>query len=218
MITKAIVQKIDRDANQCLVRVPLFESASSTNPVVLIAYPSIVPGLFNNLYVGDIVYVGFEENAMEKPIILGKFYKNAKIENKAKGGAGNFNTLNVLSKASIPSTTRFRYRDADEAEYEKFNTPRRLTDRVKENIAAINYLELYTQPWNLRIDDGDLDIETTIINDTCRDIGDRKGPLILTEPPKVEKYADIPPAPSAATVNAYKTVKNQNFSYRIESK
>lgn len=210
MITKAIVHKLDRDANRCLVRVPLFETASNPNPVVLTAYPSIVPGLFNNLYIGDIVYVGFEENALEKPIILGKFYKNAKTENKAKGGAGNFNTLNVLAKASVPSSTRFRYTDALEASYEDFNTPKKLADRIKENIEAIKYLNLYTQPWNMRVDDGDLDLLDGINIDQLEEVDNSE--LILDTPPDLT----VPPKAPANTIKSFIKIRNGRFRYKIK--
>ena len=72
MITKGIIRSINKAGNRCIVRMPLFETASSSAPVEAEALISITPGFYNNLFVGDIVFLSFEENALEKPIIIGK--------------------------------------------------------------------------------------------------------------------------------------------------
>ena len=74
MVTKAVVRSINKKGNRCIVRMPLFENASSASPVEAEALVSITPGFFNNIFVNDIVFVAFEENALEKPIIIGKQY------------------------------------------------------------------------------------------------------------------------------------------------
>lgn len=217
MITKGIVQRVDRRGNQFIVRIPLFESASTVNPVSLKAYQCIVPGLYNNLYVGDIVYVGFEENAMEKPIILGKFFKNYRTEDKAKGGSGNFTKINVLDKASLPAyTTRFRYKATEEQKYENFNTPKLLADRIKENIIAINRLRLYVQPWNMRVDDGDLDAPNSLTAlDSQYDKASGTDSLFMNDF-LYELYGNAPKRPDDANDKVYEVKAALNKSYRIE--
>jgi hypothetical protein len=221
MITKGIVQRVDRRGNQFIVRVPLFESASTVNPVSLKAYQCIVPGLYNNLYVGDIVYIGFEENAMEKPIILGKFFKNYRTEDKAKGGSGNFTKLNILDKASMPaSTTRFRYTANLETKYDKFNTPHKLADRIKENIIAINRLRLYVQPWNMRVDDGDLDAPsslTALDSQYNRSVSgiDTTDSLFMSDF-LYELYKNAPERPDDVNDKVFEVTTALNKSYRIE--
>lgn len=217
MITKGIVQRVDRRGNQFIVRIPLFESASTVNPVSLKAYQCIVPGLYNNLYVGDIVYVGFEENAMEKPIILGKFFKNYRTEDKAKGGSGNFTKINVLDKASLPAyTTRFRYKAAEEQKYKDFNTPKLLADRIKENIIAINRLRLYVQPWNIRVDDGDLDAPSSLIAlDSQYNKASGTDSLFMSDF-LYELYTNAPKRPDDANDKVYEVNTALNKSYRIE--
>ena len=215
MITKGIVQRVDRRGNQFIIRVPLFESASTVNPVSLKAYQCIVPGLYNNLYVGDIVYIGFEENAMEKPIILGKFFKNYRTEDKAKGGSGNFTKLNVLDKASMPAyTTRFRYKDIEEQKYENFNTPCKLADRIKENIIAINRLRLYVQPWNMRVDDGDLDASDSLT--VLDSLNDGTPDSLFMSDFLYELYVNAPQRPDDANDKVYEVKADVNKSYRIE--
>lgn len=178
MITKAVVQNVDFEGNKCLVRIPLFETASSDTEVEVTALINNPPGIFNNLYPGDIVFIGFEENALEKPIILGKLYRGANFEINARGGNGNFDHLKAFTSASVPSSTLFVYPELIAEEYLDYNTPKLLADRIKETKEWLNALaehheldmeklRLYLQPWNLKIDDGDLDalssatIETT---------------------------------------------------------
>ena len=41
---------------------------------------NIVPGIYNSYKTGDIVFIGFEENKMELPVILGKLFVSASDE------------------------------------------------------------------------------------------------------------------------------------------
>jgi hypothetical protein len=74
---------------------PLFETSASGLPIVAEALVNIAPGIYNNLVVGDRVFVAFEENAMEKPIIIGKLFRGAGVEGAIRGGGGVFNTIKV---------------------------------------------------------------------------------------------------------------------------
>lgn len=172
MVTKAIVRSINGPANRCIVRMPLFESTSSSAPVEAEALVSITPGLFNNLVVGDVVYVAFEENAIEKPIIIGKLFRGVSNENNVQGGAGILDTLHVRTAATIPCTTLFEYPQSLKNEYKDFKTPKKMADYIKwlENltkklIAQLddhfrcfkNWVQWQLQPENVEIDDGDID-------------------------------------------------------------
>ena len=84
MITKGLIRSINRAGNRCVVRLPLFETASSTTPVEIEALISITPGMYNNLFVNDVVFVAFEENALEKPIVVGKLYTGSAGRTKKK--------------------------------------------------------------------------------------------------------------------------------------
>ena len=172
MVTKAVIQSINRAGNRCTVRMPLFETASNNAPVEAEALISITPGLFNNLFVGDIVFVAFEENALESPIIIGKLFKNTSYENSTRGGAGILNTLNVRSAATIPSSTFFVFPDAVKNNYKDLNTPKKQADYIKwlEKLCKKlfnsidthfrcfkNWVQYQLQPENVEIDDGDID-------------------------------------------------------------
>lgn len=189
MVTKAIVRSINGPANRCIVRMPLFESASSSAPVEAEALVSITPGLFNNLVVGDVVFVAFEENAIEKPIIIGKLFRGVSNENNVQGGAGILDTLLVRTAATVPCTTLFEYPQPLKNEYKDFKTPKKMADYIKwlesltkKLIAQLddhfrcfkNWVQFQLQPENVEVDDGDIDTKYHV-----------------TEPCKYQKEGDI---------------------------
>ena len=174
LITKAIVRSINDKGNRCIVRMPLFETASSKTPVEAEALVSITPGFFDNLFVGDVVFVAFEENALEKPIIVGKLYKGTSFETNTPGGMGIVDNFNVRTTASMPGyTTYFRYPDTiNNPEYKHFITPKKIADHIKwleaftkERLSQIaknfncfkNWTQWQLRPENVEIDDGDID-------------------------------------------------------------
>lgn len=173
MITKGIIRSINKAGNRCIVRMPLFENASSSSPVEAEALVNITPGLFNNLFVGDIVFLGFEENALEKPIILGKLYKGISNENTTPGGAGVLDTLRVNTSAAVPATTTtFVFAPNIQNDYKNLKTPKKMADYIKWLEALTkklvdqldssfrcfkNWTQWQLKPENVEIDDGDLD-------------------------------------------------------------
>ena len=178
MVTKAIVTSINRSGNRCKVRMPLFETASSSTPVEAEALISITPGFFNNLFVNDVVFVAFEENAMEYPIIIGKLYKGSSFESETLGGAGIVDAFLVRTKAQTPADdTWFRYKETEKTKYEHFRTPRRIADyilwlesltkklfnQLEEHFRCFkNWTQWQLQPENVEVDDGDIDISAEI--------------------------------------------------------
>ena len=173
MITKGIIRSINKAGNRCIVSMPLFENASSAAPVEAEALVSITPGFYNNLFVGDIVFIGFEENALEKPIIIGKLYKGTADESQTDGGAGILDTLRVYTTASIPAaTTHFVFAPDIQKEYKDLKTPKKMADYIKwlEKLTKKlvdqldtsfrcfkNWTQWQLRPENVEVDDGDLD-------------------------------------------------------------
>jgi hypothetical protein len=156
---------------------PLFETASNPNPVEAEALVNIAPGMFNSLAVGDIVFVAFEENALEKPIIIGKLFRGAEIEGNIRGGGGVLDTLKVRSAAAIPASTLYVFPTAAQNTYKDFNTPKKTADYIKwlENFTKQlifqledhfkcfkNWTQWQLRPENVEIDDGDLDLNPNI--------------------------------------------------------
>lgn len=182
MITKAIIQSINAAGNRCIVRMPLFESASSSAKIEAEALINISPGMFNNLAVGDIVFVAFEENALEKPIIIGKLFRGGDIERNIRGGGGVLDTLKVRSAAAIPASTLYVYPKANQANYKNLNTPKKQADYIKwleafvkkltrkldDNFRCLkNWTQWQLRAENVEIDDGDLD-ETLTLPVACQ--------------------------------------------------
>lgn len=174
MITKAIIQSINAASNRCIVRMPLFETAANKNPVTAEALINIPPGLFNSYEAGDVVFIAFEENAIEKPIVIGKLFRGVDIESDIRGGAAVLDSLKVRSSATIPSSTIYEFDTSITNNYKDLNTPKKVADYIK-------WLEKYTKsliarleehflcfkswahwqlrPENVEIDDGDLDLQ-----------------------------------------------------------
>lgn len=172
LVAKAIIKSINSTGNRCIVQIPLFETASSSVPIEIEATVCITPGIFSNLAVGDVVFVTFEENAMEKPVIIGKLFKNALSENNIAGGAGVFSSLKVNSSAILPSSTIFEFPALTRNEYQDLKTPKKLADYIKwlekltkKLITQLddhfrcfkNWTQWQLRPENLEIDDGDID-------------------------------------------------------------
>lgn len=177
MVTKAIIQSIRNNGTRCIVRMPLFESASNDTPVEAEALVSITPGLYNNLAVGDVVFIAFEENALEKPIIIGKLFKGATYESRVKGGASILDTLKVNNTAVLPASTAFEYDNSVKNDYKNLDSPKKLADYVKwleiffKSLISLsdehfrcfkNWTQWHLQPENVVIDDGDIDVSDVI--------------------------------------------------------
>jgi hypothetical protein len=133
VLTKAIIQSIDYTKNMCRVRIPLFENASrNVNAVEADAQFSVVPGIYNSYKTGDIVFIGFEENAMENPVILGKLFVSATAEANSYRGNLSGNSLAITDTAQLPYSTVFNYEKISQnnALYNNLNTPKKLADSI----------------------------------------------------------------------------------------
>ena len=80
MIVKGLIKTINFSDNSCTVRLPIFETAASQGEVILKAVMLTQPGLYNGYSEGDIVFVDFENDKLNQPIILGKLYLGAAKE------------------------------------------------------------------------------------------------------------------------------------------
>lgn len=80
MITKGIVYSQVEGTNLFKVRIPIFDgiegsSTSTDNDLLASATLCTLPNVDNVVSPGDIVYVGFENNDIGKPVILGQLYQ-----------------------------------------------------------------------------------------------------------------------------------------------
>jgi hypothetical protein len=117
----------------CRVRIPLFENASrNVNIIEADAQINIVPGIYNSYKTGDIVFIGFEENKMELPVILGKLFVSATAETKAPQGTLSGNALTITDAAQLPYSTIFNFDKISQNKtlYNSLNTPKKLADSI----------------------------------------------------------------------------------------
>ena len=101
MITRATIeQKIDEYNYK--VRIPIFDrdkddSLATPTKDLSIAVASLPKGIHNSLQEGDVVFIGFENNQIEYPVILGHLYMKNLSESES-----SINTVNVLeAKAEV---------------------------------------------------------------------------------------------------------------------
>lgn len=111
MITRAIINKIDYESNKIRVRIPIYDGAqnsqgSTSDDDLSWASVMCLPGLTIDYEVGDIVIVGFEDDDIGKPIILGYLRLANGGSEKAKISA-NLNSLVVNDSLSTSTDVKF---------------------------------------------------------------------------------------------------------------
>lgn len=102
MITKGKIVSIDGDNKLYGVRIPLLESAGISRAQVLQCTLCYDKGNINNLRIDDTVFVDFEDNKIESPVIIGSLYIG---EDKAT----NYSlcqSLKVTDNAELPLNTK----------------------------------------------------------------------------------------------------------------
>ena len=111
MITRAIINKIDYESNKIRVRIPIYDGAqnsqgSTSDDDLSWASVMCLPGLTINYEVGDIVIVGFEDDDIGKPIILG-YLKLANGESDKAKISANLDSLVVNDSLSTSTDVKF---------------------------------------------------------------------------------------------------------------
>ena len=104
MLTKGLILNIDYNDHYCNVRIPLFETAGNLQIVSVKATICTTPGIYNGYKEGDIVFVAFEDNELNEPVIIGKLYTDANTEKNASS-AISCNTL-YAKNLTLPLTTK----------------------------------------------------------------------------------------------------------------
>lgn len=120
MIARGIVEKI-YEPNKVAVRVPVFDKSSTSNgktPTDQLGVASIcvLPNCIPNVRVGDVVYVGFENNDVSSPVILGYMYLDKEYETQQGLYA---DSISVRSGAVLPNNTTIGDVTAKEISYLK---------------------------------------------------------------------------------------------------
>ncbi len=114
MITTGIIKSRKFDENNTLiysVEISIFKEPGSTTDSNILNYTldtscCITPGVYEAYNVEDRVYVGFINNEISNPVILGKIYKNIPDVTGDKPAGYHFiDSLNVKSSARLPEDT-----------------------------------------------------------------------------------------------------------------
>ena len=113
MITKAIIESIESDGFHFKVRIPVLnkiEGVVGATPFneLPIALANCPPGINPNYSVGDVVFVGFEDNQYSQPVILGNLY-NESYANRSSSVQSD--SLNVSLDASLPEANKIQIGD-----------------------------------------------------------------------------------------------------------
>lgn len=111
MIVKGLIKSIDYSDNSCMVRLPVFETAATKSEVVLKAVMLSQPGMYNGYAEGDVVFVDFENDKLNQPIIIGKLFLGPAKENTAPTALSVAN-LTVSKSATLPIDTKLVLEDS----------------------------------------------------------------------------------------------------------
>ena len=110
MLTQGEIRSIEYESNTCTVRIPIFETVQMDSQVVIPARFAVPPGVFNGYSVGDVVWLGFELEAPEYPVVLGRIYQGARMDKGKSNGVIQANSLRVTgvaANATLPKNTTF---------------------------------------------------------------------------------------------------------------
>lgn len=135
MVAKGIIKSIDFNGNSCVVRMPYFETAGSSE-VVCEALISNAPGVYNGYKENDVVWVAFENGTMEAPVVIGKLYLGAAKEKQDPRGTINCVDSTISGTATIPSDTKLK-NDLDSSQ---INTkiPYRSLESIANNLNRVD--------------------------------------------------------------------------------
>lgn len=103
ILTKAIIKQTYSKDNYYQVYIPLLRKAGDTeDSATLKATKICLPGISQDLKVGDIVYVGFEDTEYDRPVIFGKLFT---LDDKGNDTVQTSKVLTVTDKAQLPGDT-----------------------------------------------------------------------------------------------------------------
>ena len=108
MITKAIIVETPlNNSNKFKIQIPtLIKANNNKDNFILDATLCYQPGVILGYNIGDVVFVAFEDNYIEKPIILGKLYKTDSLDTDVNSQIYNISyNLNVTNNCTLPAST-----------------------------------------------------------------------------------------------------------------
>lgn len=109
MVTKAFIIGYSKYPNKFTVRIPLFEAPglNINNKIAPSTYEATLcyqPGNIAGYGIGDCVFITFEDDQQDRPVIIGKLYLGVE-ESSTDAGRYIGDSLNIKNTASLPSST-----------------------------------------------------------------------------------------------------------------
>ncbi len=106
MIIKGYIKQVPNDGDNIYkVRIPFLED-NTNNEMVFNALLCNQPGIYRGYKEGDCVFISFENDKLDVPIILGKLFVDINDSDDGTAIYHVVNELNVTSKINLPSDTR----------------------------------------------------------------------------------------------------------------
>ena len=110
MITKAIVEEVKDDGFTIKVRIPIIDAIegaknATTSDLLSEAPICTISNVYNTVNKGDIVFVGFEDNDIGKPIVLGSLSLNKARATDSTKADIIARSLQVTSMVTLPDST-----------------------------------------------------------------------------------------------------------------
>ncbi len=173
MITKAIVEQILNE-HSVKVRIPILDkviNASTGTPIDnnQIASECVLPNFHYNFKIGDVVFVDFEENNMDSPVIIG--YLTNTSEQRTDG---TLLSINVENGVVLPKDTSIGSVTGEEIQYlndTTFNIQNEINS-INNNTFSLSIKEIDKNIENLESKLNDISIITIANTDSCENISD----------------------------------------------
>ena len=140
MITRAIVEEIITP-HQVKVRIPVLDRAanapmSTDNKNLNIATICTLPNCYANLQVGDVVFVGFEDNTYYKAVVLGHLSREAMSETYADVVFGSLTAHGTVQLSAATTIGEVTSEELSQLRGASKNIQQQLND-LKNDIAII---------------------------------------------------------------------------------
>lgn len=171
MITKAMVEQVLSE-HSVKVRIPILDkvtNASTGTPINnnQIATECVLPNFNYNFKIGDIVFVDFEENNMDSPVILG--YLTNTSEQRTDGA---LLSIDVENKSVLPKDTSIGKVTGEELQYLNgitFNIQNEINS-INNNTFSLTIKEIGENIKDLDSKLNDISDTTASITSSCTDV------------------------------------------------
>ena len=138
MITLANIEELRPGTNLCRIRIPLFEGAGNIDQVDIWATMMLPPGIHDGYKEGDIVFISFSDNSLNKPVVLGQLYRGsvneylgAEKDKFDRAGTFSCDNLHVYDEVKIPLSTAFVAPDKQIQDAGDYGTISKLIDKIR---------------------------------------------------------------------------------------